>query len=272
MKKRTPFTLIELLVVIAIIAILAAMLLPALAKAREKARATTCLNNLKQYSMANTFYEADFHNQMPGYMMPRNDYGASLTFLDTMVGYCGGPKYMETIAMRDRREGKTNTTQCPPTLFCPTTPDRMPVGCDTGKYRYFCYGQYAHQYSPQEATLGRFWVKIIQPGGTSERGIIWIPSLMKRPSDTQLMSDSMVLTACSADGYDPVGYQRSQIIPSYSSFDPAKNYAVGLRHGDKANTVWFDGHATSSLAGELRDGVSPVKHFGRPGGIYFKLN
>lgn len=63
--RRRGFTLIELLVVIAIIAILAAILFPVFAKAREKARQTSCLNNCKQLALAALQYAQDYDETFP---------------------------------------------------------------------------------------------------------------------------------------------------------------------------------------------------------------
>src|SRR3954463_11293138 len=62
---RSGFTLIELLVVIAIIAILAAILFPVFAQAREKARQTGCLNNCKQLGIALMMYAGDYADPLP---------------------------------------------------------------------------------------------------------------------------------------------------------------------------------------------------------------
>jgi prepilin-type N-terminal cleavage/methylation domain-containing protein/prepilin-type processing-associated H-X9-DG protein len=68
-RTRAGFTLIELLVVIAIIAILAAILFPVFAQAREKARQATCLSNMKQILVGSKMYSQDYDGQlMPAYM------------------------------------------------------------------------------------------------------------------------------------------------------------------------------------------------------------
>jgi prepilin-type N-terminal cleavage/methylation domain-containing protein/prepilin-type processing-associated H-X9-DG protein len=71
MSTRKGFTLIELLVVIAIIAILAAILFPVFARAREKARQTSCLNNQKQLAVGWQMYVQDYDENIPAYSLRR---------------------------------------------------------------------------------------------------------------------------------------------------------------------------------------------------------
>ena len=87
--RRKGFTLIELLVVIAIIAILAAILFPVFARAREKARQTSCLSNQKQLGLAWSMYVQDYSENVPPYAIRLVD--------DDGVGYGWGPRWYELI-------------------------------------------------------------------------------------------------------------------------------------------------------------------------------
>ena len=98
-KERAAFTLIELLVVIAIIAILAALLLPALAAAKERAQRTACLNNFKQLALALNMYINDNQEYLPWPNWGDNGGGYPVTgWLYGGQGGCNSPTNLNSVS------------------------------------------------------------------------------------------------------------------------------------------------------------------------------
>jgi prepilin-type N-terminal cleavage/methylation domain-containing protein/prepilin-type processing-associated H-X9-DG protein len=217
--RLAAFTLIELLVVIAIIAILAAMLLPVLNKAKQKANAIACLNNLRQIGLFLHLYTGDFHEVYPPHRQK----------LDNDVTDWWGP-YVVVYG-----NGSSNLFLCPSIKG----PQRLPNGVqwdwaferDHVGYGYNSYflGLFA-QTSPWSTTCG----------GVTFVSTWWFKTTaLKAPSDTLLICDS----SPSADGYWSAScWWPTACMNDYSTSKKFEGVDT-FRHNQRGNVVFADAHS-----------------------------
>ena len=214
MGSKRGFTLIELLVVIAIIAILAAMLLPALSQAREKARQAVCMSNLKQIGLAVFMYGDDYNGWIPGetykssYKLPGdNDTNAYWPEFYWRLGYVSP-------AQSGLLKGRG--------LFrCPSCPYWV---SDKFSYGVIRSGQW---FSATEASIfisGNYFLKA---------------SKILAPVTMPYIADSVW---SSHEGYSPHSYGGLQ-ASNVERYAGTKNDSfVHLRHTGLANVLLLDGH------------------------------
>ncbi|MBR0457634.1 MAG: DUF1559 domain-containing protein [Victivallales bacterium] len=224
MNRQKHFTLIELLVVIAIIAILAAMLLPALAKAREKARTISCTNILKTFGLASIQYEYDFADWVPG-IMNNGTPKISIVWCYVLRPYCG------------LKEGTIN--KWPKGLICPNATYTFNVASKDANYPgcyniMQCYGLNRDGMpSATEADNGKF------------RSINL--NSVYRPSDKILMGD-----ACD---WKIVHTNKANKAAYYTVYGESgttgTNEILAYRHGGNVNISFHDGHVQNMRTEEL---------------------
>jgi prepilin-type N-terminal cleavage/methylation domain-containing protein len=222
MRSRKGFTLIELLVVIAIIAILAAILFPVFAKAREEARATACLSNTKQLGTALMMYLNDYDGKYPG---PYYEAAVASGDAGEMMGtFCGGN------IVSDLNYEKNCTIRA---VLDPYIKNQQMWACpsDTGVNTNYVAGQRFSSY------MYRFWYV---GGYMTQFGI---------------SSSAAVLPVTESFLKDPArSFVFSELVPwhDYRQDSTSSEYALGLAwYPDTKWPVTFaDGHSKTTTPGQ----------------------
>jgi prepilin-type N-terminal cleavage/methylation domain-containing protein/prepilin-type processing-associated H-X9-DG protein len=218
MKRNcTPkkgFTLIELLVVIAIIAILAAILFPVFAQAREKARAATCLSNMKQLGLGLQMYAQDYDETLP----PRND--GVYDFNDpTKTTF--RPNFLGSLSPYTKNNKIYACPSSSPIAGNNCTVDQAPTALSNTSYL------------GNAVPMGRTLAVIPAPAD-----IVYLQELFQSRCTIFLRPREVV-----AGQFDWWHYQRSVGVENYT-----------VLHFDGGNLVFADGHAKFRKGSSMRSG------------------
>ncbi len=179
MNSKRAFTLIELLVVIAIIGILAALLLPALSRAKENSKRTTCLNNLKQVNLAIRLYADDWADSLPVLPDP-SPYpnGVGAFYKQLVKGYLGlsgpaSPGELVFVCPSDPTFHKTLHHAFTSYTFNGYEEDSSPINRITGqKLSAIKKPAKAVLNGEASAFFGGAWHPLLQPDQADERNVL----------------------------------------------------------------------------------------------------
>jgi prepilin-type N-terminal cleavage/methylation domain-containing protein/prepilin-type processing-associated H-X9-DG protein len=221
-RRRPGFTLVELLVVIGIIALLIAILLPALSKAREASKTTLCQSNLRTLGLCYYVYSND--NKSKGFIFaytvspPAGSTSSQQFWFANLNNVTGSGYTWDATGGYLRPYFKTNVF-----LNCPSASDEYKT--------YTLYGSV-----PLTTYAYNAWVATPGYGGATSL------SQLQKSSETCALMDGMAISA----GGTPTGVYAS--LPPYSTYGsppgPGSPNLHGL-HSGRGNVLWYDGHVSS---------------------------